>query len=292
MNAHLRADLIRLRGRWDVWVLGLGIPVFAAVGYIQGYANVPNHYFSSDPSQSGLDFVTTSIAAERATYAFPHSLLNLIGSAPWLLAAIFAFTAMLIGFEYDAGTIRTSLLASSDRRRYLASRLLILAALGSLTLMGLVALGVLLPLVLVVTGNSPPASPSVAPVQVVGATIAVLVSLGFVLAFAALLAVATRNPALPVLVGLVYFVLESYIANLSQWRELHFELVRGSLPFASVMALMADSMDPANYGIGAPNLDPNYVDRPFILSLVVVAAWAAVFAVSADQLFRRSDIRE
>ena len=122
--------------------------------------------------------------------------------------------------------------------------------------------------------------------------IAVLLSLGFVLAFAAVLAIATRNPALPVLVGLVYFVLESYVANLGQWHELHLELVRGSLPFASVMALLADSMDPAHYGFGAPSFDPNHVDRPLILSLFTVAVWAAVFAVSADQLFRRSDIRE
>ncbi|MGH2463989.1 MAG: ABC transporter permease subunit [Candidatus Limnocylindrales bacterium] len=292
MKAHLRADLIRLRGRWDVWVLGIGIPVFAAVGYFQGYANVPTHYFSSDPTQPLPDVIVASIAAERATYAFPHSLLLLIGSAPWLLAAMFAYTALLVGIEYDSGTIRTALIASPDRRSYLASRLLVLAVLGSAILAGLIALGAILPGVMAVTGNSPPPSPIVAPIEVVGAAGSVVVSLLFVLSFAALLAVATRNPALPVLVGLLYFVIETFLGNLNQWRELNLDLVRGSLPFASVMGLLADASDPAHYGSGPQITDPNYVDRPLILSLLVVAGWAVILAVAADELFRRSDIRE
>ncbi|MGH2513578.1 MAG: hypothetical protein ACRDGQ_12920, partial [Candidatus Limnocylindrales bacterium] len=130
------------------------------------------------------------------------------------------------------------------------------------------------------------------PVQVVGGVIAVIVTLAFVLAFSGLLAIATRNPALPMLVGLVYFVLETFAANLGQWRELHLELLRGSLPIASVTALLADSLDPAHYGIGPPISDPSYVDRPLLLSFIVVAAWAGVFVVLADLLLRRADISD
>ncbi len=290
MTSHLRADLIRLRGRWDTWVIGFGVPVLAAVGFVQGYLNVGSHY-GWDPSQPIPAEVIAAIAAERAGYAFPHSLLSMLGSTPWLLVAAFFLTSMSLGLEYGWGTIRTSLLASPDRRRFLVARLTVLAVGGLAILASFVLLGLVLPDVLALTGNVPPPSPEVLPIQVAGAAVAGAIALGFALSFAALLAIATRNPALPLLISLIYFVLEGYVANLSQWRELHLELVARSLPFASVAALLGDSLDPAHYGIGAPN-GAGGVNSPLVLSLVIVAGWAILFAVISDALLRRSDIHE
>ena len=304
MNGHLRADAIRLGRRWDVWLIAAAVLGLAALGFVQGYGDIPNHY-GWDPSQPIPPEVIAAMDAERATYAFPDSLLRLIGSAPWLLVAIFFLTSLTLGLEFGWGTIRTVLLASSDRRRFLVSRLLALAAVGLMLFAGLLLLGAVLPEVLVATGARLPPSPEVVPVEVLGAIAAWVVALAFVLAMAALLAIVTRNPALPFLVAIVWFILESLVANLPPWRDLHLEQVAHSLPFSSVAALLADSLDPAHYGLavaggfglqGAGSVDPGVtagaVDRPLLFSFAVVIGWAILGLLAAATLIRRADILE
>lgn len=291
MTAHLRADLIRLRGRYDVWIIGFGVPVLVTLSFLQGYGNVPNH-FGWDPGQPIPPEIAAAMTAERAGYAFPHSLLAMFSNAPWLLLVAFFLTSMTIGLEYGWGTIRTSLLASPDRTRLLASRLVVIAVIAIAMLASFLVLAVVLPGVLAVTGNAVPPSPDVTPIEVAGGLAACLVAIGFVLSLAALLAIATRNPALPFLIAIVYFIVEGIVANFSQWRDLHLELVSGSLPIASVGALLTDSINPARYGLVPIEVNPNVVDRPLLLSFAVVAGWAIAFFVLAAAVLRRSDIRE
>lgn len=291
MRAHLRADLIRFRGRSDIWVIGFGVPLLVAVTFLQGYMNIPNHY-GWDPSQPIPPEILTAIASERGGYAFPHSILAMIGNVPWLLLVAFFLTSMTIGLEYGWGTIRTALLASPDRLRLLASRLLVIAAIVTAMLAIFMVLAVALPAVLVALGNAVPPSPEVVAVEVAGGVAASLVALAFVLSFSALLAIATRNPALPFLVAIVYGIVEGAVGSLSQWRDLHLELVSGSLPIASVGYLLRDAIDPARYGLAQADIGPNVVDRPLLLSFAVVAGWAVLSFVVAAVLLRRSDVTE
>ena len=291
MTAHIRADLIRLRGRWDIWVVGFGVPVLAAIGFLQGYVAVPNHY-GWDPSQPIPDYVLTAIATERATYAFPRSILTLMGNGVWLLIAAFFLTSTTIGLEFGWGTIRTSLLSSPDRRRMLASRVIVIGTVGIVLLASFIVLGVVLPGIIAATGNAPPASQAVMPIQIAGATTAVVVALGFVLALAALLAIVTRNPAVPFLIGLVYFILEGMVVNLGVWMNIHLDAVLDLLPVASVSALLRDSLDQTQYGIATADVTFGVVDRPLLLSVGVVVGWTLVFYLIADSLLRRADIVE
>ncbi len=291
MRAHLRADQIRFRGRSDTWIVGFGVPLLVAVSFLQGYVNVPNHY-GWDPSQPIPPEIVAAMASERAGYAFPHSLLAMIGNVPWLLLVAFFLTSMTIGLEYGWGTIRTALLASPDRLRLLASRLLVIAVIAIAMLAILMVLAVALPGVLVAMGNAVPPSPEVVPIEVAGGLAASLVAIAFVLSFSALLAIATRNPALPFLVGIVYWIAEGIVGNFSQWRDLHLELVSGSLPIASVGYLLRDAVDPAKYGLGPTEVSSNVVDRPLLLSFAIVAGWAVLSFVLAAALLRRSDITE
>ncbi len=291
MRAHLRADLIRLRARYDVWVIGFGVPALVAVTFLQGFVNIPSHY-GWDPSQPIPPEIVAAIGSERAGYAFPHSILSMVGNVPWVLLAAFYLTSMTIGLEYGWGTIRTALLASPDRIRLLASRLLVMAAIAIAMLAIFMLLAVALPSLLGALGYALPASPDVVPIEVAGGLAASVVAIGFILAFSALLAIATRNPAAPLLIGMVYAIFEGIIGNFSQWRDLHLELVGGSLPIASVGYLLRDAIDPAKYGLAASAVGPNIVDRPLLLSFAVVAGWAVLFFALAAALIRRSDITE
>ena len=289
MRGHLRADIIRLRGRWDAWAFLVAVPVLAALGFLEGYVNVASHY-GWDPSGPEPPEIVTLMAAERATYAFPHSLLVMLGSTPWVLFAMFFLVATTVGLDYGWGTIRTSLIVSPDRARLLASRALAIAAIGVALIAVLLLLGVVLPQVLPLTGEVPPPSPDVAPELLGGAVAAAMVALAFWVALAALLAVVTRGPSLPFLLVLVYILVEGVVGGLAMWRDTGLQLVSGSLPFASVMALIAGSTDPSRYGLAAA--DPAVFDRPLMVSFAVVAAWAVVFLVAAIVRHRGMDVRE
>jgi hypothetical protein len=100
----------------------------------------------------------------------------------------------------------------------------------------------------------------------------------------------TRGPSLPFLLVLVYVLVEGVVGGLAMWRDAGLQLVSGSLPFASVMALISGSTDPSRYGLAAA--DPARFDRPLLLTFAVVAGWAVVFLVAAIVRLRRLDVRE
>jgi ABC-type transport system involved in multi-copper enzyme maturation permease subunit len=289
MKGHLRADIIRLRGRPDAWAFLIAVPVLAALGFFEGYVNVAGH-FQFDPSQPAPPEMLAALAAQRAAYAFPNSLLMILGSTPWVLFAVFFLVATTVGLEFAWGTIRTSFIVSPDRARILASQALAVGAIGVVLLASLLVLGVVLPQVLPLTGEAPPPSPDVAPVLLAGAVAAALVALAFWVALAALLVVVTRGPSLPFLLVLVYILVEGVVGGLAVWRDAGLQLVSGSLPFASVMALISGSTDPSRYGLVAA--DPSAFDRPLPVSFAVVAGWATLLFLAAIVRLRRLDVRE
>jgi hypothetical protein len=101
-----------------------------------------------------------------------------------------------------------------------------------------------------------------------------------------------HNPALPILVLLLWFLFEGVIVSLPIWRSLHLELVANSLPLTSVVALVSGARDPVSYGLGPPPDDPGVVVRPLLLSFAVVAGWAVAFLGAAARILSRADIRE
>src|SRR5262249_53584401 len=119
-----------------------------------------------------------------------------------------------IGDEFSWGTIRTSLLASSNRRRWLAVRLGVLGATALVALAALLVLAVILPLAIAAVAGQLPQPP---PVD--GQALAVLIAGFFVCAirsvvFAAMTTFTLRSGALTLVIAFVYVLGESIVVGL------------------------------------------------------------------------------
>ena len=295
MIGLLRADAIRLRHRYDVWIVGLAVPLLAAIGFIRGYFDVPSHY-SYDTSQPAPPELLAQIAADLSHYGFPYSVVSMLDSVPWVLVAVFFLVATTIGGEYGWGTIRTSLLASTDRHGFLGARSIAMAWIALLMIGLLLALAVILPAFLAVAGNVLPSSANELPASAslvagnIGVAIAArLLVVGFVVAFAGLLTVITRNPAFPLLFGLIYFILESYVSNSSFFRDENGPIwLARAFPLQSVEGLLGDTARAITTGD-----DPSAAAGwPIWLGFVAVAAWSAILYLAMDRIFNRSDITD
>jgi hypothetical protein len=310
--AHLRADLIRLRHRRDAWIVGAAVLALFSLGFLASYQGILQNdaqirqQMADEEQQWAIDNpgqdVPPDLAgfwqqrseenlARRAQFAFPASVMTMLDGASTPLGAVGFLATMTLGLEFGWATIRTVLLSSPDRARLLVARLLALGGYGVILMALLLVASAILPFALPLLGSPPPASAPVEPVVVVGRLAAVAVAMALVLGLMALLAVATRNPAMPILLVLLLFLAESLVANLPLWRSAHLELLAGSTPLNSIVGLLSGAADPTLYGIGTP-ADSEAAVRPLWLSFGVTAAWAAAFAGVATAILRRADISE
>ncbi len=290
MTSHLRADAIRLAARWDVRGFVLLVPVVAAVGFVLSYATIQSHY-GWDQSQPMPPEVVAAIAADRAAYAFPHSVLTVFDNAPWVLFGMFFLAAGTMGLEFGWGTIRTALISSPDRVRFVLSRAVAVGAIAATALAVLVVIGLVMPTVMGVAGIVLPPSPDTAAQVIVGTVGATVVMAPFFVALGVFLGVLTRGPALPLLLLIVDFLVEGVVAGLPAVRAAGLEWLARSLPLMSVLNLGQAARDPASYGLppvaGSPQLDV-----PLGVSLVVVIGWTCAFLALGAWQLRRTDILE
>ncbi len=208
MRDLLTADLYRLRRRPEVWLLLVIIPLGAALGFLTSYFAVPGHYFNSDPTAPPIP----EIAIEQAEYFFPSSIFRALDDATWVLIAAFFLTATSVGAEFAWGTIRTALLARSDRGWFISSRITSIALICLVLVATLFVVGAFMPVVLAALGErqaaDPPVQPDLAPFVA-----SRLVAIGFMIGLAALVTLLTRNAALTILVALVYVIAELLIGS-------------------------------------------------------------------------------
>jgi ABC-2 type transport system permease protein len=291
MTGHLRADLIRLGARWDVRAFVLLLPIIASGAFVAGYLSVEGHYGWS-PDGPMPPEVAAQIAAEHARYAFPASILTALGNAPWVLFGLFFLVSGTIGLEFGWGTIRTALISAPGRGRLLLSRLVALGAIGGYALAALVAVGVVVPAVMRGLGIDIPPPPDTPWQVLAGAVAAEALASVLILAIGAFLAVLTRGPALPMLLLLVGFLLESILSANPLVQQAGLKQAAGSLPLMSVVNLFEGAQDPAAYGLPATILPPPTADRPLALSVAVVVGWIVVFGWLAVWRLRRLDVTE
>jgi hypothetical protein len=293
---HLRADAIRLAGRWDVRLFLLLVPIAAFGGYLASYASIDGHY-GWDPSQPMPTEVAGMIAAERAGYAFPASLLTVFGNAPWLLFGLFFIASGTVGLEFAWATIKTTLMTSPSRLRFALSRMIAVGALGLAALGLLVVTGIVLPSLMPILGDALPPSRPTEPLVIGGTLAALFISSAFFVALGVLLAVITRGPALPLLILIADFMVEGILSGLPVVREAGLQLLAGSLPIMSVIGLISGAQEPTSYGLSAvpspvPGAPPLLGERPLGLAFLVVLGWTGAFlALTAWQL-RRTDVLE
>ncbi len=288
MRDLLRADLYRLRRRPEVWLLLVIIPLGAALGFLTSYFAVPGHYFNSDPTAPPIP----EIAIEQAEYFFPSSIFRALDSATWVLIAAFFLTATSVGAEFAWGTMRTALLARSDRGWFISSRITSIALICLALVATLFVVGAVMPVVLAALGErqaaDPPVQPDLAPFVA-----SRLVAIGFMIALAALVTLLTRNAALTILVALVYVIAELLIGSnpVLHQSDVAAAIVRG-LPIASLAGLLGDVSTPGG-ALPAP-ADPNYIVAtfPLWLSFAVPIAWTLLLGGAAVAVIRRADISE
>ena len=333
----VRAELLRLRKRRSLQIIVIAGPLLVLVISFLSYGSIydPPPFDEAAARQELIDSGYTvglppaeaeTLLAEavdtqrqqytqmeeqqrllRATFSFPRSLGTALGTGVFMLLGLVLLTATTLGDEFGWGTIRTSLLASTNRRRFLLVRLgaVVVAALVIVGL--LLAVGTILPLVLNIPAAKLPAN---LPAFDTGALLVMLA--GELLAGLAVIAVAAtitlllRNGALALVGVLVWVAVEAAILTLL----LRFQEFAGTyspegvhtpgplawlleaFPLRGLTTLLQRT------GQAASGL-PSYIGEPVSRDIGIVAVPMASYAILAVVLaavafrrFQRMDIVE
>jgi ABC-type transport system involved in multi-copper enzyme maturation permease subunit len=328
MMGLARAEWLRLRKRRSLQVIVLAVPVLVAFFFLAGYASIgadpppfdpaevrarilAEGYLEGVPPEDAEIIILETIEAERqnhaqiaegqaiqrARYAFPQSLVTVLGSGMFVLFALILLTATTIGDEFSWATIRTALLASSHRRRMLMVRLAALVAIAGLVFGLLLLMGTLLPVILGLIGAPLPATTPVDPLALLVLLAGEMVIAVAVIAFAALATLLVRSGSLTLVVMLVYVVVETAVLALL----LRFDTFQGggdsewvlnTFPVRGIATLTEVASRAAG---GLPNYPGEVIVRDLGgagLPFVALLAWGSLFAVLAFRRFSRMDIVE
>ena len=325
-----RAELLRLRRRRSLQVIVLGVPLLIGVIFVLGYNSIyelppfDEAAFRKEMIDSGfglgmppeeleqlLDEAITSqremyaqqedgTRLVRASYTFPFSLVQVLGNGIFVLVALILLTATTIGDEFGWATIRTSLIASSRRRRFLLVRLAAVAVAGLVIFGLLLAVGVVAPLLLNIPASKlPPELPAFD-----GAALLVLlggeVIAGLaVIAFAALVTLLLRNGGLTLVAVLVWIAVEAAILmallrfpNFGEGQPPKDAWLLDAFPLRGITTLMQTA---GRAAAGLPGYPGDVVDRGLgnaPVPIVSFAILAVVLAALAFRRFQRMDIVE
>lgn len=304
MTGLVRAEAVRFRRRYDLWIVLLGALLLGAFAYWSGAtsANSPVPFQPIDPSlppdaQAQIQAMNAELLSQalalRDQYVFPRSIVTMLGIGNWLFMAAAFVAASWIATEFEWGTIRNVVLAEPRRGRFLAVRVASLVVVSALAIAALIGLGAILPLVLPTVGSGGPGA--VTPGDVVLTAAGVLVWCVAFIAVATLAAVVTRSPILALIATFGYFLLESIVDNAQVWEAWGqpTEWVRQFLLGFRLNALSADVR--VALGLRQP-FEPPPTAPPVHLEplagAAVIAAWVALLLGAAWLILRRADIRE
>jgi ABC-type transport system involved in multi-copper enzyme maturation permease subunit len=322
------AELLRLRKRRSLQVIVLVVPILVAFFFVAGYASIGSDPPPFDPAQvrarilaegwlEGVPpeeaevIIQEQIEAERqmypeqlaqlnnarARYAFPQSLVTVLGSGTFVLFALILLTATTIGDEFSWATIRTALIASSHRRRMLLVRLGALVVIAGLIFGLLLLIGTLLPAIMGLIGAKLPAVTPIDPFALLVLLAGEMVISVAVIAFAALATLLVRSGSLTLVVMLVYVVVEAAVLVLLLRFETFqdngaSEWVLDTFPVRGIATLTDVASRAAG---GLPNYPGEVIVRdlgPAGLPFVALLLWGLLFAALAFRRFSRMDIVE
>ncbi len=328
MSGLVKADLIRFRKHGAIQLIVLAVPLLTALLFVLGALGAGPELPPFDAAayrqelidqgmglglpQDQADEILDGIVAaeaenqaqqhekntiERGHYAFPQSLLTVLGNSYLVLLAAILLTATTLGDEFGSATIRIALLASSDRRRFLAVRLAMIGVVVAAIFAVLLVLGAVLPILAGVLGASLPV-----PADLDTGALAVLVGGLLVVAiavtgFAAFATVLVRSGGLTLVAVLVYIVIEAAILTvLLQVPALKaggdFDWIPNAFPVRGFVTFVDSAMNAAGRLTTFPG---EVVDRSLAgawVPLAALAIWAFVFLGLAFRRFGRMDIVE
>lgn len=333
MRGLIGAEFLRLRKRRSLQVIVLAVPLLVAAFFFLGYQGIyePPPFNAAEyraqliaegygigmpPEEADrlLDEQVAfaeqddrqwreSAALTRATYVFPYSLVTSLGFATFVLLALVLLVATTTGDEFGWATIRTTLLANSNRTQVLLVRVLAVVGAAALMLGLLLVVGTVLP---VVVGSASSRLPATLPTFDWGALVLLLsgqlVAAAAVIGLATFATVLVRSGALTLVVVLVYVVAEAaFLVFLLRFEAFQFggNGRPGDLAWLleafPVRGLSTLSMSVSQAASGLPQYPGSVVVRDTSgagLPLISLTAFAAIFLALAFRRFRRMDIVE
>lgn len=318
MSSLFRAEWLRIRRRWDVWIIVLGIPVLALLAYATSAHSGGN--FSVQVSGDVPPDLQQQIAAETAAqlalsalpFQFPHSIVTMVqGSMLWLVLGSAFLSASLLGNEFTWGTIRNVVLIRPDRLRYLSTRLLTLGGLLLLTFVVVAVMGALAPVVFRVDPGDPSAlsDPSVlgrigdpfqpigpislgGALMVAGSMLAVAVAGMALTGFAAL---KLRSAATAMLAAGIYAVGEGIVAALMMSRlPENLRFIPQMALTVRITSLIQDAQVAAGLAApgGGPTSSVGWISLPPAVGAAILGAWVVGLFGLWFVVLRRADINE
>jgi len=328
VSGHLRAEWIRFRKRRSLQVIILAVPLLVAFLFAAGYGSLGASPPAFDPVAVRADLVAQgygvglppdqleqalndAVEAQRfpieqaledyriklSAFAFPVSLVTLLGSGSTVFLALVLLVATTFGDEFSWGTIRTTLLASSNRRRLLVLRLAAVIGIGVGMVAALALLGVVLPLVLTLAGAHFPPTPGLNLAAFAVLVLGTLEGCLVVVAFGALATLLVRSGSLTFVVLLVYVAVEASVltvlSRLTPFQE-HGDLawLLDAFPVRGI-ARLTDTA--ARVASGLPRFPGEAVPTDLGGTLVPIVAllfWAFAFLSIAYVRFTRMDVVE
>jgi hypothetical protein len=318
MGSLLRAEWLRIRRRWDVWIIVVGIPALALLAYATSAHSGGN--FSIQTVGDVPPELQQQIAAETAAglalgalpFQFPHSIVTMVqGSMLWLVLGSAFLSASLLGNEFTWGTIRNVVLIRPDRLPYLSARLLTLGGLLLLTFGVVTVMGVLAPLVFHVDPGDPAAlsDPSVlgrigVPLQPIGPVSlgGALVVAGSILmvavagmALAGFAALKLKSAATAMLAAGLYAIAEGIVAALMMSRlPENLRFIPQMALTVRITSLIQDAQVAA--GLATPGDGPTssvgWISLPPAVGAAILAAWVLGLFGLWFVVLHRADINE
>ncbi|MFI5706835.1 ABC transporter permease subunit [Kribbella sp. NPDC051620] len=280
MLGSYRAELLKLRKRSAVWVLfGAGLVLSLIFGYLLPYLG----YVTGDGNQQ-----TDGIPrAEVLRGVLPERVMdNTIGGFPVFAGALaLVLGAIVVGGEYTWGTLKTILTQRPGRGTLLGGQLLGLLTMLAVWVLGIFAACALCSIGIAAAENAPMDWPG--PLALLKGLAGGWLVLSVWCLAGAVLAVAFRNVALPIGLGVVWILgIETLLAGVVSSLLPDLEVLSDALPGANAGALVFSVTGMSSADAPPGVRDAVSGDR----ALLTVLGYAAVFAVLAVVTTRRRDV--
>lgn len=280
MLGSYRAELLKLRKRSAVWVLfGAGLVLSLIFGYLLPYLG----YATGEDNQQ-TDGVPRS---EVLRGMLPERVVdNTIGGYPIFAGALaLVLGAIVIGGEYTWGTLKTVLTQRPQRLTVLGAQFLALGTMIAVWVLGIFAACALCSVGVAAAEDGSMSWPSAADLGQ-GLAGGWLVLMMWCLA-GAVLAVAFRNVALPIGLGVVWILgIETLLAGVVSSLLPSLDWLANALPGTNAGSLVFSVT-----GMAAADAPPGVRDAvDGGRALLTLVAYCAVFAVLAGLTTRRRDV--
>jgi ABC-type transport system involved in multi-copper enzyme maturation permease subunit len=327
----LRADWLRFRRRRDFWVIGIAVALILGIGFLSSYRSdvqdpppfneaeirqqfgFDSGFFDGIPEAEAKAQIDQMIADMRASdeqnriewerqqaislqkYDILQSPFTIVGAAIAPLIGLILAASLAVGDEFRFGTLRTSLLAAGNRRRFLGARLISLLAMTVGLYAALAALAIILAVALRLVGAEVVSSTT--PVDVVagvgwfGAQILATI---VVLTLGTALTLVLRSGALPLLLIIIAGLLELFLSALPIFGERQFLAgVPQAFLTTSIRTLTVRlGLDTHAIALSNGDLPWHPIDLPLLVVAGIIVAWGVLFVVVADRRIRTMDVVE